>query len=442
MSEHLIQANALNIPLADCSVQMCVTSPPYYGLRDYGTAEWVGGDAECDHKIDNSEQMNTSTLDGSKRNCGNALAGYKHTCGKCGAVRVDNQLGLEQTPEEYVANMVSVFREVRRVLKDDGILWLVIGDSYNGSGGAGGDYGKGGLKEGQPKYPGRNVSTLKPKDLIGIPWRVAFALQADGWWLRSDCIWDKPNPMPESVTDRPTKAHEYIFLLTKSARYYYDHEAIMEHLADATIQRNNYGWDGNGKGIYSIGRKREPGDFGNPETGRNKRTVWHVATAPYKGSHYATYPPKLIEPCILAGTSEKGHCPKCGALWERVIERTSKGKSYSTGKSEDKNKVGLVTAFSGYDDGSSAPTFVTIGWQPTCDCGAEPVPDIVFDPFNGSGTTGLVARKHGRNYIGTDLSLEYIHQAEERLSHTALKNWQHGKTVEATDLGPLFEVIG
>lgn len=374
MSEHFIQANALNIPLADRSVQMCVTSPPYWGLRDYGTAEWIGGDAECDHKIDNSEQINTSTLGGSKRNCGNALAGYKSICAKCGAVRVDNQLGLERTPEEYVANMVAVFREVRRVLKDDGVLWLVIGDSYatqpagNKTWGDGVGNNKHYQDDGIHQKKAKDFGSIKLKDLVGIPWRVAFALQADGWWLRSDVIWSKPNPMPESVTDRPTKAHEYIFLLTKSAQYYYDHEAIMEK---NTIKVNHEIKFGGNTG-HLTGNNTYSGNVYLDKGKRNKRSVWHVATAPYKGAHYATYPPKLIEPCILAG-SKQG--------------------------------------------------------------------DIVFDPFNGSGTTGLVARKHGRNYIGTDLSLEYIHQAEERLSHTALKNWQRGKAVETTDLGPLFEVM-
>ncbi|MCP4141635.1 MAG: site-specific DNA-methyltransferase [Chloroflexi bacterium] len=220
----IINGNSLSIPLADKSVQCAITSPPYWGLRDY---------------------LN------------------------------DAQLGLEETPEKYVENMVNVFREVWRILKDDGVLWLNLGDSYNGSGGAGGDYSKGGLKEGQPKYKGRNVKTMKPKDLVGIPWMVAFALRSDGWYLRQDIIWHKPNPMPESVTDRCTKSHEYIFLLTKNARYYYDHEAIKEptHIADKY------------------------------ET-KNKRSVWDVTTKPYKGAHFATFPADLVEPMVLAGSRE------------------------------------------------------------------------------------------------------------------------------------------
>jgi site-specific DNA-methyltransferase (cytosine-N4-specific) len=244
--------------IADGSVQCCVTSPPYWGLRDYG---------------------------------------------------VDGQIGLEQTPEAYVAEMVGVFREVWRVMADDGVLWLNLGDSYNGSGGAGGDYGVGGLKEGQPKYPGRKVETLKPKDLVGIPWRVAFALQADGWWLRQDIIWAKPNPMPESVADRCTKAHEYLFMLTKSARYYFDNVAIAEPT-------------------------------------RNKRSVWTITTKPFKGAHFAVMPEALVEPCVLA---------------------------------------------------SSRPN------------------DLVLDPFTGSGTVGVVALKHGRNFIGTELNPEYAEIARNRV---------------------------
>ncbi len=246
--------------LPDNSINCCVTSPPYWGLRDYG---------------------------------------------------VEGQLGLESTPEEYVAKMVEVFREVKRVLRDDGTLWLNLGDCYNGSGGAGGDYSKGGLKEGQPKYPGRKVATLKPKDLVGIPWMVAFALRADGWYLRQDIIWHKPNPMPESVKDRCTKAHEYIFLLAKSAQYYYDNEAIKEDAKPESEKRYKSTFYTGKKEISGQGR---PGNASNTPgykkwTGkRNKRSVWTVTTKPFKEAHFATFPPDLIKPCILAG------CPKDGIV--------------------------------------------------------------------------------------------------------------------------------
>lgn len=315
--------------LPDSSVNCCVTSPPYFGLRDYG---------------------------------------------------VDGQIGLETTVEDYVSKMVTVFSEVRRVLRDDGTLWLNMGDSY-ASGGAG--RSDGGRWIGQPckviggKHDGKRIYRrgdsigLKQKDLIGIPWRVAFALQADGWYLRSDIIWHKPNPMPESVTDRPTKAHEYIFLLSRSERYYYDAEAIKEPAnpksnmewgragssgnlvipgQSASQHRKTRvpaGWDtkeGTHGTIHRDGRsKPQYVEYGN--TARNKRTVWTVATKPYPEAHFATYPPELIRPCILAG------CPEGGT---------------------------------------------------------------VLDPFAGSGTTLEVAARCGRNSIGIELNPEYVPLIEKR----------------------------
>ena len=222
-----------------------------------------------------------------------------------------NELGGESTPEEYVSNLVEVFRLVHRVLRPNGCVFLNLGDSYNGSGGAGGDYNAGGLRDGQPRYPGRNVASLKPKDLVGIPWAVAFALRADGWWLRSDIIWAKPNPMPESVTDRPTKAHEYLFLLTKSARYFYDADAIREGNADPNrtsfsdskrqMSEDMVVASGDShRGFGTTGKSLD--DYAG--AGRNKRTVWTIPTHSFPGAHFATFPPALVEPCIKAGTKE------------------------------------------------------------------------------------------------------------------------------------------
>ncbi len=298
--KQLILGNCLDIlpTLPEKSVHCVITSPPYFGLRDYQTATWRGGDPECSH--------NPQKPDGGDRGDRTLPLGrggmYKDTCGICGAIRIDEQIGLEQTPAEYVQKLVSVFRECWRVLRDDGVMFLNLGDSYNGSGGAGGDYSEGGLKEGQPKYPGRKIGNLKPKDLIGIPWRVAFALQDDGWYLRSDIIWHKPNPMPESVTDRPTKSHEYIFLMTKSQRYYYDYEAIKEQAV--------VGWAGstfNGERDLAVHPAVGTGLRNETDT-RNKRTVWTVPTSPYKGAHFATFPPDLIKPMVLAG------CPIDGTV--------------------------------------------------------------------------------------------------------------------------------
>ena len=339
----LLQGDCLQqlATLPAASVQCCVTSPPYWGLRDYGTA---------------------------------------------------GQLGLEATPDEYVANMVAVFRAVRRVLRDDGTLWLNLGDSYAGSGPSGASYqsettkrregmdtdgafrisktlGQRGLTYAEKKPippPG-----LKPKDLVGIPWRVAFALQADGWYLRQDIIWHKPNPMPESVTDRCTKAHEYIFLLTKSARYYYDNEAVKEPqicsdprlIKSGIVRSREYGYSTKENELRTGNRKYDDvpinyagngtnvkGHKGNSmntlDGKRNKRSVWTVTTKPFKGAHFATFPPDLIVPCILAG--------------------------------------------------SAADT-------------------LVLDPFSGAGTTGVVAVQHGRRYIGIELNPDYLEMSRKRI---------------------------
>ncbi len=322
-------------------VQMCVTSPPYWGLRDYGTATWDGGDELCDHKIvsDNTKAAASSGLEGSTRNCRNSLSGFKATCPKCGARRIDKQLGLEETPEEYVNNMVEVFRLVRELLADDGVLWLNLGDSYAASR----SYQFPDNKHPAVGCTGHDTrakklpSGLKQKDLVGIPWQVAFALQADGWYLRQDIIWHKPNPMPESVTDRCTKAHEYMFLFSKSARYYFDADAIKEKAI----------YPGDNRGLRTDARRGTECNSMNGKTGdsRNKRSVWTVATKPYSEAHFATFPPKLIEPCVLAGSRAD---------------------------------------------------------------------DIVLDPFFGSGTTGEVAQKLGRQWIGCELNPEYEPLQQQR----------------------------
>lgn len=290
--------------LAKQSIQTCVTSPPYYGLRDYGTATWEGGDSECDHF-----QPLGGGSDKQKSNKGSLAIGYGVVCAKCGARRIDAQLGLEATPDEYVANMVEVFRAVRRVLRDDGTVWLNLGDSYANS-----CPGSGGRSTKQDSNVGSHFdsvkidlkkSNLKPKDLCGIPWRVALALQADGWYLRQDIIWHKPNPMPESVRDRCTKAHEYVFLLSKRARYYYNRELIRDAAKprNAGVMRAPKCSDAR---IY--GTQNQTEKIYDEIKGANRRSVWTVPTTPYKGAHFATFPPDLIRPCILAG------CPKGGTV--------------------------------------------------------------------------------------------------------------------------------
>lgn len=391
--------------LPEASVHCVVTSPPYFALRDYGVA---------------------------------------------------GQIGLEDSPEDYICTMVEVFREVRRVLREDATLWLNIGDSYAGSWGAQGRDGEMADRSvisaqqiaaaarrnshtGTIRSPG-----LKPKDLVGIPWMLAFALRADGWWLRSDIIWSKPNPMPESVTDRPTKAHEYVFLLTKAQRYYYDADAVREPHAEP--------WRGQGepeKNNWSVMGERgshESLRLYNP-AGRNKRTVWTIATQPYPEAHFATFPEDLVEPCVLAGTSEHGVCSECGAPWERVTERTPQPQREGH---RERNVGGRTDGYTrlAFNGGVVPDSVQTTGWQPTCahfgghddvvldsdlhhrdgvgdvavrnQQRAKVVAATVLDPFLGSGTTAYVAKKLGRRAIGIDLNATYLDLAVKRCAQMGM----------------------
>ena len=280
--------------------QTCVTSPPYYGLRDYGTAKWEDGDVNCDH-IESENKHGGQRAD---RNQEGYKKQYKDFCKKCNATRIDAQLGLEETPDEYVKTMVEVFRCVWDVLEDDGTLWLNIGDSYNGSGGQG---TKPNImsKEAAEGRGGKaiKVDGIKPKDLIGIPWMLAFALRADGWYLRQDIIWHKPNPMPESVQDRCTKAHEYIFLFSKKQHYYFDNEAIKE---EGVIPAGTLAAKGSAERQNQKGVNARPPEYKEYDGQRNKRSVWTVNTKPYAGAHFAVFPQDLIEPCIMAGAPVGG----------------------------------------------------------------------------------------------------------------------------------------
>ena len=363
--------------MPDNSIHCCVTSPPYWGLRDYGH---------------------------------------------------DGQIGLEDTPEEYVNRMVEVFREVKRVLRNDGTLWLNLGDSYANFG-SNGICGKtaqvGNTKSGQQKTTNKLVSRLKLKDLVGIPWRVAFALQADGWWLRQDIIWHKPNPMPESVTDRCTKSHEYVFLLTKSKQYFYDAEAISEPLAESSISRlsqnvaSQVGTTRANGGMKTNGNFKSCGDLIKGK--RNRRSVWTITTKPYSGAHFAVMPMDLVEPCIKAGTSQKGCCPTCGAPWERVVN-SSRVMRHELPKDDPNYRPARYSRkSSGTDDytNGGAQAFsktTTIGWIPTCTCGGDPVPCTVLDPFSGSGTVGVVSTNLKQNYIGIELNPDYILLSQQRLN--------------------------
>lgn len=765
----LINADAFHIPLADNSVSMIVTSPPYYNLRQYeGTMAYEGGDPTCDHvanpnatKIFGNPDFNINRPSRGKAKMADY---YAPVCPKCGALRVDNQIGNEATPQAYVDNIVAIFREIKRVLHPQGTAWLNLGDSHWGSGGAHktqhGNPGisKSAFRNGKPRAGSQiPVNGLKPKDLIGVPWRVALALQEDGWWLRSDIIWclshstrvyaktqkgempmtigemvrlkpetiklwtgekwaqvhgfsrspetigieielrngqrisctpghvwptergelradelklgdkligvtlpepirphtpggipdrfgwimgfylaegatlkgdglqfamnsnedieaerlrafaeyygssftvfdygnkrqvhilggaagavvheyisngdckhkhlttaawqrsnefirslldgylagdghydeknnrwrlgfarndaladdlrtigarqgisvrlkrtwhknqsgkfygwrgeirfgderrtsdteivglqkskserfydigieephvfalacgvlthnSKGNPMPESTTDRPTRAHEYIFLLSKSRKYDYDWYAIREPLAESTEDRNAYPHNGNKtlNGVYAVSRKRQAGDYGY-EDGRNKRTVWDINTQPYPGSHYAVFPEELAETCIKAGASEMGRCPQCGRQWRRILEKKEK-------RPANEERIKWLSQFgidrhsaNLYADHKPNPVRM-VGWEASCKCNLDPVPCLVLDPFAGSGTTLLVARRLGRHAVGMDLSYQYLYSnARTRLSFDRLDEWQNGidGTTVLDDL-PLF----
>ena len=260
-----------------------------------------------------------------------------------------------------------------------------------------------------------NRTDIKPKDLVGMPWRLAFALQAAGWWLRSDIIWSKPNPLPESVTDRPTKAHEYVFLLTKSARYFYDAEAVREDVKpgnDGSMRSPKMGADRPKRGARDMNEVQY-----DRICGANRRTVWEIATHAFPEAHFATFPPKLVEPCIRAGTSERGCCPECGAPWERVVERTSmEGALGPKGRVTRTQCSGTVI---------KPATSKTIGFRPTCACFYGPgfsdtKPSVALDPFFGAGTVAVVAREMGLRTIGIELSPEYCEIAKRRLEQGVL----------------------
>jgi DNA modification methylase len=421
--------------MPDESVHCVVTSPPYWGLRDYGTGTWEGGSAECDHIQPVS--FSKSTLGAStggrstethERSIGAQASPYREVCGKCGARRIDQQIGLEETPEQYVAKIVAVFREVRRVLRSDGTAWVNLGSSYAG-GGRGGN-----PEESEFRKQATNVGSLidptpvpagfKPKDMIPIPWMVAMALQADGWYLRSDIIWAKPNPMPESVTDRPTKAHEYLFLLSKSAKYFYDADAVREITGrEATADEYD---DARKETWPSGGIERHAGSYKNAHapalthpSGRNRRTVWNIATEAFPGAHFATFPRKLVQPCILAGCPEHA-CPECGAPWEREVEISyTDAHRGMVGNQKKAVTDGMVMHAGRENDKRMDKHSTTIGEHPTCACGLAPIGGTVLDPFGGSGTTGEVALEYGRRAILIELKPEYVELAKKRLRPVA-----------------------
>jgi site-specific DNA-methyltransferase (adenine-specific) len=436
MKIKVLNGNCLDVlsKLPEQSVNTCITSPPYYGLRDYGTAEWKGGDDGCDHQVGRFEHK---ASDKQKSNTASAGHQARDVCPKCGAIRKDKQLGLEETPEEYVENMVAVFREVKRVLRDDGTVWLNLGDSYSSNHTTGTKDSDTGWKHGKlskgyhARAGGSGIGFLKTKDLIGIPWRVAFALQADGWYLRQDIIWHKPNPMPESVTDRCTKSHEYIFLLSKSLKYYFDNEAIKEDAVryGSIPKGKKYSSELANENIFAKHTRETLNEKPVAEK-RNKRSVWTVTTKPFKGAHFATFPPDLIEPCILAGCPEE-ICVECGTPYEREMEvievEPKENINISNNRKEfDSSMGGGGTSLKGHsghfkEDGTPVVTpKKDLGFKKQCQCESnETKAGTVLDPFGGSGTTGLVADRNGRNAILIELNDEYAEMARDRLYNDA-----------------------
>ncbi len=412
--------------LPDKSIHCCISSPPYFNLRDYQTGSWVGGDPECEHRKSNpaksiaSSGLNSPQTSG---NIGHRHEGYRSVCRKCGAKRVDQQIGLEDKPDEYVAKLIEVFREVRRVLRDDGTVWLVLGDSYNNRAKVRRSSHRPGFDIWSDDEPwaqraakaGCRMSikdgTYKEKDLLGIPWRVAFALQADGWYLRSAIIWAKPSVMPESVKDRPTNCYEHVFLLAKSERYFYDAVAIAEPSQNDGRRPGGHRYPGKWQRDTSPDQQD---NFSHIDETRNCRNLWTIATNAYSGAHFATMPLALAERCVLAGTSERGCCAACGAPWRRVTEHTDeidtsyKGNILNAGKTAE------------YQDNRSQQGTryrrQIIGWQPSCRCNADVVPCTVLDMFGGTGTTAHAALEHGRNAILIELNADYIRLAEQRLA--------------------------
>jgi len=440
-----IQASAHQLDgIADGSVQAIVTSPPYYGLRAYAGeqgVEWpaveyapmaelptlriAGCEPGCEHEWQDgplvavgnapSAKSTLTTNNGKGPQEGDK---YHHSntakvtngayCSKCGGWR--GGLGNEPTLEAYIGHLILCLREWRRVLRDDGICFVNLGDSFSGSGGAGGDYNEGGLRAGQPKFKAGKSNGLKPKDLMMVPARFALAAQADGWWLRSDIIGHKIAPMPESVTDRPTRSHEHIFMLTKAARYYWDTEGVKEK---GNKPAGANGTFGNKKADVRLvgkltGNMAEGVEYFIDGT-RNMRDVIEWRPSPFPGAHFACWPEAIPEKMIRAATSERGCCADCGAPWVRVVERTKAEYKPCNGAYAEQHIQKSKGKTRSQAGGMPIDDVATVGWEPSCHCSqADTTPCVVLDPFSGSGTTAKVAVRLGRRAIGVDIAAEYL----------------------------------
>jgi len=469
------------------SVSMACTSPPYWGLRNYGSPPEVwGGNENCEHKWDDEmlltnpgrrdpEHRGRHRIEGDTKTDGEGKEGVypksvEAFCQKCGAWR--GNLGLEPTPDLFIEHLVLIFRELRRVLHPTGTLWVNLGDSYMSH--VAKDYANLGGREGERSrteggYNGSivigkpSVEGLKDKDLVGIPWRAALALQADGWWLRNNIIWKKSNAMPSSVQDRFSCKYEYVFLFAKQARYFFDLHAVKVPHTSGTYDANGaftpcQNWNEtegverkmdqtDGQLGSMAGSPRRSGRNEYSPAGKNPGDIWEIATASYKGAHFACWPPRLVERMILAGTSSEGRCPTCKTPWKRVTEilgdvpqthrRKHLAKSQSGEHTPQTGGTKKSTLDSGIGGDVPSRQRLTTGWVPACDCPAhKPEPCTVLDPFSGSATTGMVAMKHGRNYTGLDLNADYLGLAEARLLGNKPPSRQKGE--EPDLIGGLF----
>lgn len=455
MTEQVLQRNVIiNVDVLsyletvpDNSVNCVVTSPPYWGLRDYGTGEWVGGDPNCKHQ---GRQQSGEKAD---RDNGTMRDKNFSVCPKCGAQKQDLQIGLEPTLKEFIEHLVIVFREVRRVLRPDGVCFINMGDSYASTPNGRSAVNTKAAGNDDRTFRDKPVNTvgggynLKPKDLCGQPHRLVFALQDDGCFFRDEIIWHKRSPMPESVQDRCTRAHEFVFMLTKEPRYWYDQEAIREPTKTESIERAQRAVSDHHKNLHipgqtqhSIHKARANGEgYNMPET-RNKRSVWSLTTEPLTYAHFATFPTKLIEPMILVGCPEKC-CAECGKPWKRDMQKQS---------TEFNQKEGVAQALrnAGAQDGGTervtlGKTHLTsrqdLGLSPDCECNAGTIPGVVLDPFMGSGTVALVARALKRDYVGCELNPEYMAIQQERLR---LPFEPHALTIEDKPLDKSIVSIG
>lgn len=369
---HHMDAIKLLKALPDASVDCVVTSPPYYALRDYG---------------------------------------------------VDGQIGLEDTPAQFIERLMQIFREVHRVLKPTGTVWVNLGDSYSGSGRNGGTESINGSRSRVTVMQSGRIpcGTLPAKSLMMIPARFAIAMQDEGWILRSEIIWAKRAPMPESVTDRPTKAHEMIYLFAKEGRYFYDQEAVREKATYAG-HRNSFGnKNAQARMVETLTGNMKPGVKYTQPTGRNLRDVWHLSPEPTSAEHFAAYPTEIPRRCILAGCPEKV-CTVCGKPYERVVEKTggTTGKSWhdhSNDQVAGMHQMAARESLTKAKSESGQPyTRIDRGLQPACTCNVGTKPGVVLDFFSGTGTTAYMARKLGRSYIGCDLNADYVAMARRRLA--------------------------